>query len=108
MPRLLIVDDNQPIRFLMRFYLERAGYIVCGEAVDGVQGIEVARQTQPDLILLDLTMPTMSGVETASVLKGLFPQTPIILFTLHQDNVNRELAATMGVDLVVSKTEGIP
>jgi len=107
-PRLLIVDDNAPIRYLMRFYLERAGYIVCGEAKGGVEGIEEAKRTQPDVILVDLTMPEMTGTETAAVLKRMLPKTPIIVFTLHEDSVNAELAATMGVDLVVNKMEGIP
>jgi DNA-binding response OmpR family regulator len=108
MSRLLIIDDNAPIRQLMRFFIEQAGYIVCGEAKDGLEGIEIAKQTQPDLILLDLTMPTMTGAETASILKRILPNTPIILFTLHEDFINRELAATMGVDIVVDKTDGIP
>jgi DNA-binding response OmpR family regulator len=92
----------------MRSHIEQAGYVVCGEAQDGVEGIEVAKQTQPDLILLDLTMPTITGVETASILKRVLPNTPIILFTLHEDFINKELAATMGVDMVVDKTAGIP
>jgi CheY-like chemotaxis protein len=103
MPRLLIVDDNAPIRYLMRFYLERTGYGVCGEAKGGVEGIEEAKRTQPDVILLDLTMPDMTGTETAAILKRVLPQIPIIVFTLHEDSVNEELAATMGVDLVVDK-----
>lgn len=108
MPRILIVDDNAAIRHLMRSYLEHAGHLICGEAYDGVQAIESAKQTQPDLILLDLTMPVMSGIETASVLKRIMPQTPVILFTLHEDAINKELAATAGVDLVADKTTGIP
>jgi len=51
-PKLLIVDDNAPIRYLMRFYLERAGYVVCGQAKGGVEGIEEAKRTQPDVIVL--------------------------------------------------------
>jgi CheY-like chemotaxis protein len=108
MARLLIVDDNETIRYLMRFYLERGGYIVCGEAKDGLQGIELAKQTRPDVILLDLTMPEMTGIETAAVLKRTLPEIPIVLFTLHEDGINQELAATMGVDMVVNKMEGVP
>ena len=108
MARLLIVDDNETIRFLMRFYLERGGHIVCGDAKDGLEGIELAKQTRPDIILLDLTMPELSGIETAAVLKQALPQIPIILFTLHEDGVNQVLATTMGVDMVVGKMEGVP
>jgi CheY-like chemotaxis protein len=53
-------------------------------------------------------MPGMSGIETAAILKRIMPQTPIILFTLHEECINRELAARMGVDMVVDKTGGIP
>ena len=108
MARILIADDNETIRQLMRFYLEHSGHIVCGEAHDGVQAIECAKQTESDLILLDLIMPKMNGIETTSMLKRMLPNTPIILFTLHEDSINRELATTMGVDLVVDKTGGIP
>jgi CheY-like chemotaxis protein len=108
MARLLIVDDNETIRFLMRFYLERGGHIVCGEAKDGLEGIEMAKQTLPDVILLDLTMPELSGIETAAVLKQRLPHIPIILFTLHEDGINQELATIMGVDMVVGKMEGVP
>lgn len=108
MARLLIVDDNETIRFLMRSYLERGGHIVCGEAENGIDGVALAKETLPDVVLLDLTMPELSGIETAAMLKRALPQTPIILFTLHEDGINQELAATMGVDLVVNKIDGVP
>jgi DNA-binding response OmpR family regulator len=53
-------------------------------------------------------MPTMTGAETASILKRVLPNTPIILFTLQEDFINKELAATTGVDKVVDKSGGIP
>ena len=108
MARLLIVDDNETIRYLMRSYLERGGHVVCGDASNGMQGVEMAKQMNPDVILLDLTMPELTGIETAALLKRTLPQTPIILFTLHEETINKELAATMGVDMVVNKMDGIP
>jgi CheY-like chemotaxis protein len=108
MARILIADDNKVIRDLMRFYLEHSGHIVCGEAHDGIQAIDCAKQVAPDLILLDLIMPGMDGIETTSLLKRILPHTPIILFTLHEDSINREFAAKMGVDLAVDKMGGIP
>src|SRR6266446_8882818 len=62
---------------------------------------------QPDLILLDLSMPVMTGAEAASVLKAMLPRTKIILFSMHMDNVPRSLAAAIGVDLTLSKIDGI-
>jgi DNA-binding NarL/FixJ family response regulator len=82
---------------------EQGGHIVCGEATDGLEGVELAKQAQPNLILLDFTMPVMSGTETAALLKQAVPGTPIILFTLHGDEINRKYAAMMGADLVVNK-----
>jgi DNA-binding NarL/FixJ family response regulator len=108
MPRLLIIDDNANIRHLMRSYIEQAGHIVCGEAQDGVEGVELAKRTDPDLILLDFVMPALTGAETAALLKQAVPHIPIILFTLHGEEINKHFAAAMGVDMVVNKADGIP
>jgi CheY-like chemotaxis protein len=63
-PTLLICDDNPNIRYLLRAYVEsRTPFNVCGEAAHGVEAIEKAKQLQPDLILLDLSMPIMTGAE---------------------------------------------
>ena len=107
MPRLLIVDDNPSIRYLIRFLLEQQGYEICGEAEDGLQAIDAARQLNPDLILLDVSMPKLSGPQAAPVLKRLLPKTRIILFTLFVDALGKELAEALGVDLVLSKTDGM-
>src|SRR5579859_2214219 len=66
----------------MRSLLENAGYSVCGEAESGTQAIESAPRLNPDLILLDYSMPGLNGAETASILKSRLPEVPIILFTL--------------------------
>jgi DNA-binding NarL/FixJ family response regulator len=65
---------------------------VCGEAFNGVDAIEKARTLNPDLILLDYSMPAMNGIETGSVLKAMLPQVPITLFT-SQDTSAIESAA---------------
>ena len=107
MPRLLIVDDNPSIRYLIRFLLENQWYEICGEAEDGLQAIDSAKQLKPDLILLDICMPKLGGPEAASILKRVVPETRIILFTLFDDHIGKELAAAIGVDLVLSKTDGM-
>lgn len=104
---ILIADDNSTIRHLIRFLLENAGFRVCAEAEDGAQAIEKAKQTKPDLILLDFSMPNMNGAEASSVLKGMMPRVPIIVFTLHDDSVGKSLAAADGADLVISKADGM-
>src|SRR5438309_6033594 len=97
---LLICDDNPNIRFLLRSYVEsRTPYNVCGEAAHGVEAIEKAKQLQPDLILLDLSMPVMTGAEAAVILKRTVPRMKIILFSMHLDNISQSLGTAIGVDL---------
>ena len=107
MPRLLIVDDSPTTRNFLRTLLEQQGYEICGEAEDGIQAIDLAKQLKPDLILLDVCMPRLGGPEAASILKRMLPKTRIILFTFFDDTIGKELAAAIGVDLVLSKADGM-
>src|SRR5215472_9789983 len=105
---VLIVDDNAAMRRVMRSLLESTTALeICGEAVDGVDAIEKAKQLSPDLILLDLSMPRMNGAEVASVLKSRMPDVAIILFTAFDEGMGKSLAAALGVDLVLPKIEGM-
>jgi DNA-binding NarL/FixJ family response regulator len=107
-PGILIVDDNPSIRYLLRVCVEsKTGFPVCGEAGHGVEAIEKARALHPDLIILDLSMPVMNGAEAAVVLKRSMPQVKIILFTMHADNVGKALSAAVGIDLTLSKSDGL-
>lgn len=65
--RILIVDDGDSVRDIIRIFLEKEGFQICGEAADGVEAIEKAKTLRPDLIVLDLAMPGMNGVAAASV-----------------------------------------
>jgi DNA-binding NarL/FixJ family response regulator len=108
MAGILIVDDNANIRHLLRVYVEtQTSFKICGEASHGVEAIERARELQPDLVLVDLSMPVLGGAEAASVLKAMFPRIKIILFSMHMENVPRSVAAAIGVDLALSKSDGI-
>jgi DNA-binding NarL/FixJ family response regulator len=107
MPKLLIADDNPSVRFLIRYLLEKEGFELCAEAEDGTRAIELAKQTLPDLILLDLSMPEPNGLEAATTLKHIMPQVPIILFTLLDDKITKYLGPFVGVDLILSKSEGM-
>ena len=105
---ILIVDDNASIRHLLRVLIEsKTSFKVCGEAENGEQAIRITRDLQPALVLLDLTMPGMSGTQTATVLRLMEPRPKIILFTLHADGVNRELLSIYGIDAVISKPDSI-
>ena len=80
-----------------------SGFDVCGEAVDGYDAIQKAQELKPDLIILDLSMPRMSGIEAAPILKKMLPQTPIVLLTSHQRALQGYDAHSVGIDLVVPK-----
>jgi DNA-binding NarL/FixJ family response regulator len=67
---ILIADDSRPFRKAVRSYLVEQNFEVCGEAIDGNDVLEKAMQLQPALIILDLRMPHMNGVEVASVLRA--------------------------------------
>jgi CheY-like chemotaxis protein len=104
---ILIADDNASIRFLIRSLIESAGFVVCAEAANGTEAIEKANQFQPDLILLDVAMPLLNGAEAASILKKQMPHIPIILFTMHEDSVNKVFENQIGVERVMAKSDGM-
>lgn len=104
---ILVVDDSDVTRKITRLFLEvQVGLEVCGEAVDGVDAIEKARKLKPDLILLDVAMPRMDGIKAASVIKGLMPQVPIVLFTMYKETLGNELSSVACIDAVFSKPDG--
>jgi DNA-binding NarL/FixJ family response regulator len=108
MPGILIIDDNANMRRLLRSFVEsNTGFEVCGEAENGPEGIEKAKDLQPDLILLDLTLPGMSGTDAAPILRRMLPQVKIILFTMHSDGVNQALASTFDLDIAMAKSDSI-
>ena len=109
MPKcILLVDDNAAIRQTLRtVFEETSGWEVCGEAENGREAIEKARKLKPDLIVLDLSMPIMSGLEAAPVLRRMLPTVPIILFTLHGSKFLERDARSAGVTAVVSKDAAV-
>ncbi len=83
---VLLVDDHTLFRSGIRSLLQRhADFTVVGEAADGVEGIKRAQQLQPDVVLLDLNMPGMSGVETLQLMQQGCPDTAIVMLTVSED-----------------------
>jgi two-component system, chemotaxis family, chemotaxis protein CheY len=104
--RLLIVDDNLIIRHaLCRVFTLEAGFEICGEAENGRQAIEKAQELQPDLIVMDLSMPVMNGIEAARVLMGTMPTVPVIIFSEYSDVFSENEAKAAGVSALVTKSE---
>ena len=104
--RILIVDDSELVRSLVREFIESLpGFEVCGEASDGLEGVEKGLELKPDLIVLDFSMPRINGLQAALMLHEIVPDTPIILFTVFKDAVLSRLAHNAGVASIVSKTD---
>jgi two-component system, NarL family, invasion response regulator UvrY len=103
---VLIVDDSPMIRrSLCDLFRQQADFAICGEAENGLEAIEKVQQGKPDLIVLDLAMPGMSGLDVARVINRMRPEVPIILFTLYSDSVVQEQARSAGISMVISKGE---
>jgi CheY-like chemotaxis protein len=107
MRKILIADDSDNTRVYIRNALLSHGWTVCGEATDGLQAVQMASQLRPDLVILDLSMPVLTGLEAAKEILQAAPELPIVLFTLHEAPQVREAAARVGVLKVVSKEAGL-
>jgi DNA-binding NarL/FixJ family response regulator len=103
---VLIVDDHEAVRReLRRLFQSRPEFTVCGEAGDGVEAISKAEQLSPDLVILDLAMPEMNGLEAAGALRFIIPDAVLFLLTAY-NNRELELAAFQsGIRAVFSKYE---
>jgi DNA-binding NarL/FixJ family response regulator len=104
--RILIADDNEDLRRVIRWFLEsQTTCEVCGEAVNGFDVIDKAITLNPDLILLDYSMPAMNGIEAGAVLKVMLPNVPLILFTAEDTGAIESAAISAGIQAVVAKTD---
>src|ERR1700719_3478690 len=83
--RILIVDDHEIVREGLRSHLakSRPDWDICGEATDGDQAVQLTRELKPDIVILDITMPRMSGLEASSRIRKLGLAIPILMFTTH-------------------------
>ena len=105
MKKTILLADDSPIvgQSLYRLLATEANCELCAQAADGHEAISLAKQCKPDLVILDLSMPKMNGLEAARELKKIMPTVPIILLTLHASSVNESFAESLCVDLVVPK-----
>ena len=105
---ILLVDDSHFERTVIRSAVEgMTRFQICGEAANGVDGIKMARELRPDLVIMDLAMPLMSGVEAAMVLRANMPNIPIILFTLYAEQLRGTISPGFGITMILSKADGL-
>ena len=106
--RILVVDDQEAVRRRVCSTLaSRADFEVCGEAADGQEAVDQAKALRPDLIVLDVTMPVMNGLDAARVILAFFPKMPILILSMHRNKQLLEEARRMGVRGYIAKEEAI-
>lgn len=101
MPTILLVEDELTFAETLRYNLEREGYSVI-HAPDGVEGLELARRQQPDLIVLDIMLPRLDGFSVCRILRQE-SDIPVIILTARQDEVDRIAGLELGADDYITK-----
>ena len=105
---ILIADDSEMVRAKIRQALEReTDFELCGEASDGLEAVAKAKALTPDLILLDVKMPRLTGLEVAGILRYTQPRIRIMMVTMYAEELNEKLTSLFGIDAVFSKSEGV-
>ena len=94
--RVLLADDHQLLRQAVRRALEDAGMDVVAEAGDGSEAVRLAGELQPDVIVMDVSMPVLDGVEATRRIHAEFPELPIVVLTMHGEETQRREALDAG------------
>jgi two-component system, NarL family, response regulator LiaR len=106
--KVFIADDSRTVRDVIRSYLEEKKDVqVCGDAENGREALEKALALKPDVLILDVVMPELNGIEVAALVKQHLPSAKTILFTMFGDAVGPNLAKTAGVHIILPKPEGL-
>ena len=97
MPRILLADDHPIVRRHVREILQSAGWEVCGEAANGREAVALTATHRPDIVVLDLSMPDMDGLQAARLIHEQFPETAMIILTMHEPFGLVDELGTLGV-----------
>jgi len=105
---VLVVDDNPAVRrAICELFTREGDFEVCGEAENGREAIEKAQQLQPALIVTDLSMPLMNGLEETRILKKLMPAVPVIIYSVHTGPLVDKEALEAGASAIIRKSEAV-
>jgi DNA-binding NarL/FixJ family response regulator len=106
--RILVADDHESVRKGVCVILGTRGDIeVCGEACNGQEAIDKAQELKPDLVILDITMPVLSGIDAAEEIRRTLPHVPILFLSMHQGRQIIAEAKRIGVRGYVRKSDAV-
>ncbi len=104
--RILIVDDEKAVRTALgRLLATRKEWLVVGEAADGAEAIGKARELQPDVVIMDITMPEMNGLEATPEIKKALPAAEVLIFTQHDSTQMVRQAQNVGASGYLLKSQ---
>jgi CheY-like chemotaxis protein len=104
---VLIVDDNPSIRRMLCELFSSTEFHVCSEAQNGKEAVELTQALNPDLVVMDMSMPVMNGLQAASTLKKLMPSVAIILFSDYSEALSEQTARSAGFAARISKSQPV-
>jgi len=96
LPRVLVVDDHHMLREALVELLDQAGFDVAGEAADGADAVALAKQLAPDVVLMDLRMPVMGGLDATRLIRDACPATQVVLLTAFESPALQRQAEEAG------------
>jgi len=98
--QILVVDDHDVVRMGIKSIVrEMRGCEVCGDAVNGKEAVEQVIQLKPDLVLMDVSMPIMGGIEAAKVINQISPATKIVMLSMHKSDQITHAATMAGIHI---------
>ena len=103
MTTVLIADDHQLLRQALRRAMEDAGLVVLGEAGDGAEAVQLVNELRPELVIMDVTMPVLGGIEATRRVHAAHPDLPIVVLTMHDEDALREEALRAGASAFLTK-----
>jgi len=106
-PTIILADDHSVVRQGIRILLERESFEIVGEAANGLEAVHLAEKLQPDVAVLDLSMPIMNGITAIGQIKEVSPRTKVVLLTMYTEEHHVLHALRAGVKACVTKTQAV-